>query len=294
MGPLFRRALRPVWYRIFPFHPYHYLGAFLWAAMGGDERQRMSRVFEKAVQAPLPFRTRCLLYYLDNSYYARHAGAASLSEPNRLRWGGPYAVASHLSVLENYARTPGAFERDYEPVLNRLRELLRESSFDYVVELGCGNGLLAERLPALAPDPAVTIIGMDISPQTVAFNRERYNGSRVQYLHDESLQSLLGKLRPSSALIVAVSTFELFTENELLGCLRWLTANVPHGALVSRDFTFSNANRQPHSRPGGSFTFFHNYELLFQAGGLTDIRTQVVLDREPDWKAVVISGSWGS
>ena len=202
VGRAFRRALKPVWYRLFRQHPYYYLGAALWRLMPGDEQQRMLAVFEQTAHTPLRFRTRCLLYYLDSCYYTRFADSATLPEPNRLRWGGPQAVASHLEALRNYEKNIGGFERDYASLLKRVEALGRENRYDYVAEIGCGNGLLIERLAAQAGDSGTVFVGLDLNAEILALNRERYAGSRVQYHQINSLQEFLGRQRPDRKSVV--------------------------------------------------------------------------------------------
>ena len=293
-GWTLRRALKPLWFRLFRYHPYHYLGAVLWRLLPGDDRRRMQQVFAQTGQAPpLPLRTRCLICYLDNSYYARFADSPTLPEPNRLRWAGPLGVQSHLEALQNYSRQPEAFERDHASLLARVHELQEATAYDSVVEIGCGNGMLIELLATRALNGATDFAGVDMNSEIIALNRSRRAGSRVQYYQANSLQEFLAPRRPQSALILAVGTFELFTEAELLNCLRWLTTNIPRGALVVQDFTFAEAHRQEHSRPAGSFTFFHNYEFLLAEGQLIGIRSSAQFDREPYWKTVVVSGTWG-
>lgn len=285
------RALRRVWYLFFRRHPYHYLGRLLLATLGGDERERLQRAFALAAQVPLRFRARCLLYYLDELYYGRFADSPTLSEPNRLRWSGPLAALTHRQLLEHYSREPGAFERDYGPILARALEALREDSFECVVEVGCGNGLLIERVAAQAAGSGAAFVGLDLDAQTIASNQERYRGSRVQYCCCDSLQEFLERRPPASVLVLAQGTLQLFTEAELLNCLRWLVATIPRGAVVVKDFTYPESKREARSRPAGGFTFFHNYEYLLAQAGLESIRTQVVETRT-NWTGVVVSAAW--
>lgn len=288
-----RRALKLVWYSVFRHHPYHYLGAVLWKLMPGDDGQRMQRVFEQSNRRPLPIRTLALLHYLDNWYYSTYSNAAALPTPNRLRWSGALAVESHLEALRNYERDPSRFEKDYGSLLQLVQEWLREDDYESVVEIGCGNGLLIERVAAQAPGSQATFMGLDMSAEILALNRQRYAGSRVQYHASESLQAFLAREPRRSVVVLAVGTIQLFTEEEFLACLRWITTNVPRGALAVWDFTFAEADRQEHSRPAGNFTFFHNYESLFVRGGLRDVRSRVEADHEPRWKNVLVSGRWG-
>jgi SAM-dependent methyltransferase len=286
-----RRPLRRVWYALFRHHPYYYLGALFWAAMGGEETERFQRVFELVRQAPLSLRAYSLRFYLDELYYGRYSGSTILPEPNRLRWSGPLAVAYHRETLQRYTQQPEEFERDYGTFLTRVQEALQEASFDYVVEIGCGNGLLIERLAAHGPASGTTFVGLDISRETIAWTRERWPGSRVEYHCCDTLQEFLGLRRPPSVLVLANGTMQLFTENELLNCLRWLVAAIPRGGVVVKDFTYPDGRVELHSRRAGGFTFFHNYEYLFAEAGLESLRTQVHEVR-PNWKTVVVSAAW--
>ena len=286
-----RRPLRRLWYAFFRRHPYYYLGALLWVTMTGDQKQRLQKAFDLVSKVPLRFRARCLLYYLDTPYYAGYADSSTLPEPNRLRWTGALASLTHRQLLEHYSQEPDAFEREYGPTLLRAQEALREASFDYVVELGCGNGLLIERLAARETASGATFVGLDMDPETIAANQERYRGSRVQYHRCDTLQGFLGRVQPASVLVLAHGTLQCFTEAELLSCLRGLVAAVPRGAVVAREITYPDHQAELHSRPAGGFTFFHNYEHLFAQAGLNGFRAQAAEVR-PNLKWAVVSAAW--
>lgn len=289
---LARWAVRRLWYSFFRYHPYYYMGALQWATMGGEESERFQRVFELVRKAPLSLRAYSLRFYLDELYYGRYAHSTTLPEPNRLRWSGPLGVAYHQEMLENYMRHPEEFEREYGPLLARVQEALREAPFEYVVEIGCGNGLLIERVAALAPEASATFVGLDISPETLALTRERCAGSRVEYHCCNTLQEFLERGRPASVLVVANGTATFFTSSEFVNLLTWLRSNVPRGAVVVRDITHLEAEREQRSRPAGGYVFHHNYGFLLAQAGLNDIRCQYEPVPDIPLQAVVASASW--
>jgi trans-aconitate methyltransferase len=169
--------------------------------------------------------------------------------------------------------------------------MLQETPYEYVVEVGCGNGLLMERVAAQAPACGATFVGLDMDPKVITANQEIHRGSRVQYYCCDSLQEFLGRAHPASVLVLAHGTFQCFTEAELANCLRWLVTHVPRGAVVVRDFTYADGQVEIHSRPAGSFTFCHNYEQLFAQAGFEAIRTRVA-KVGANWKGVVVSARW--
>jgi hypothetical protein len=280
-----------VWYALFRHHPCHYLGGLLWAMMGGEETERLQKVFELFRRDPLGLRAVSLRLYVDQLYYNRYSGSATLPEPNRLRWSGSLGTEFHEELRQRYTQQPEEFERDYGLQLAGAQETLHEIPIEYVVEIGCGNGLLMERVAAQAPASGATFVGLDMDAKIIAANRERYRDSRVQYHCCSSLQEFLGRVRPASVLVLAHGTFQCFTEAELAHCLRWLVANIPGGAVVVRDFTYADGQVEIHSRPAGSFTFCHNYEQLFAQAGFEAIRTRVA-KVGANWKGVVVSARW--
>ncbi|HXE75807.1 MAG TPA: class I SAM-dependent methyltransferase [Candidatus Xenobia bacterium] len=291
-APSVEGLLRRAWYALFRHHPYYYAGALQWAAMRGDETQRLRRAFELFRREPLALRTLALRVYIDKLYYDRHSNAAAVPGPNRLRWTEPLGTDYHEELLRHYQARPEEFERDHAPILARTRELLREAAFEYVVEVGCGNGLLMERLAEHGAAAGTTFVGLDISAETIERTRQRWPGSRVQYHCCDTLQDFLGRVRPTSTLILANGTVQHFTQRELSGCLQWLVENVARGAVVVKDFTYPDGRLESQSRPAGGFSFYHNYEYLLAEAGLRDIRTQVY-EARPTWKGVVVSARWG-
>ncbi|HSC77776.1 MAG TPA: class I SAM-dependent methyltransferase [Candidatus Acidoferrales bacterium] len=288
-----RRLLRPVWYGVFRYHPYHYLGALFWAGMGPEAR----RTFIDGFSRPLPtvgFRLACLREYWVNRYFAGYADSAVTPPPILDHiWGAEGATDYHQENLRYFSQHPEEFDQIHAHLLARIAELLSEAEFECVVEVGCGSGLLLERVAARAEPSRAQFIGLDLDPRIIALNRQRQPGPRVQYRQAPSVQEFLGRMQPSSALVFANATFTFFTEKELQSCFAWLATHVPRGAIVIADATALDLEREQHSRPYGVLTFSHNYGFLLADAGLERVRCELPPAPSPHIKKIVASATWG-
>jgi len=284
-----RPRLRRLWYLFFRQRPYYYAGALFWAAMSLSERERFRTArFRRGTS--LGWRENCLRAYADARYYARFASSPTLTPENQERWSGPTALEYHEGMRQYYSERPEEFEIQHEHLLAQLTELFAAEDYQYVVEIGCGNGLLLERVATLAPRSIP--VGLDMNPDIIALNRERYPQSRAQYCEGTTVQEFLQRVGPESALVYGSGTFTFFTPNEFVECLRWLQENVPRGAVVAADSTFLQPDLERTSQPADGHGFRHNYEQLLREAGLENLRSR--LQPFPDYGAsrIVASGTW--
>ncbi len=287
-----RRFLRPVWYRFFRYHPYHYLGALLWAAMGEHDHQSFIEEFVKPF-AKLTLRQRCLRQYWTDCYFAGNADLPATPALLRQAWAAGGATEYHRHHHEYFTQHLDEFEHFMAPLLNRVAEFLSQKEFNTVVEVGCGNGLLLERVAARADHSRAEFVGLDLDAGIIALNRQRYAQSRVRYHQADTLQEFLGGLGAHSVLVFANATFTYFTEKELLSCFGWLATHVPRGAVVIADATVLDPQSEKHSRPYGALTFSHNYEFLLAQAGLKEVRCDLQPSPSPGVNKVLASATWG-
>jgi SAM-dependent methyltransferase len=286
-----RPRLRRLWYVFFCQRPWYYAGALLWALMSPSARRRFqANRFRRG--GPQGWKENCLRAYLDGRYYSQFANSPTLTPENRERWAGPTALEYHEALLQYYSERAEEFEALHQEVLNRLTELLALESYQYVVEIGCGNGLLLERVATLAPAGSA-LVGIDMSAEIIAQNRRRYPHSRVQYVHGTTVQEFLQGAGPDSALVYASGTFAFFTPNELLECLRWLQKNIPRGAVIVEDSTFLEPERERASRPADGHGFRHNYGQLLLTAGLENFLSWLQPLPELGASRIVASATWG-
>jgi SAM-dependent methyltransferase len=287
-----RRLLRAVWYRLFRYHPYHYLGALLWAARGEPERQSFIEEFVK----PLPkvtLRQQCLRQYWTDRYFAGNVDLPATPAPLRQAWGAGGATEYHRHHYDYFTQHRDEFDHFMAPLLNRVGEFLARTEFNTVVEVGCGHGLLLERVAAQVNHSSAEFVGLDLDAGIIAVNRQRYAPSRVRYHQADRLQDFLGALGARSVLVFANATFTYFTEKELLNCFTWLVTRVPRGAVVLADATVLDPQSEQHSRPYGALTFSHNYAFLLDQAGMKEIRCDLQPSSSPGVRKVLASATWG-
>lgn len=295
-GPSFlRRTLKPVWYSLFRYHPQHYLGALLWAGKSEKARADFLRRFLVPGAVTQRFRDLCLQRYLTDSYFARYSDSALTPEPNRrLFWGGRAGTECHVEMLAYYTAHPEEFERENGDLLAWLGDRLESESYEQVIEIGCGNGLLLERLAAAAPTSETVFVGLDLDPETIALNRHRWPHSRVRYEACATLEDYLSREQPGSALVVANGTFQFYTEPELAACLRGLATLVQRGALVLSEVTALDLEREQRSRPATFLDFSHNYAFLLDQAGLQNIECRVEARLNSPTRRVLAAADWGA
>jgi trans-aconitate methyltransferase len=90
--------------------------------------------------------------------------------------GLPVTLRSSLSSSQQWNPTAYADNAHFVPALGQpVLDLLNSQSGDRILDLGCGDGVLTEKLVALG----VQVVGIDNSPDMIAAARQRGLDARV-------------------------------------------------------------------------------------------------------------------
>lgn len=121
------------------------------------------------------------------------------------------------------------------PHLELLIELLGEPESGWCVDLGCGSGVVAERI--LDRWPVLRVFGVDGSPPMLEMARERLArfGDRVS-LHQADLAAasgLAGLAPPLATAAIAIQALHHLPRAELGAVLEWTRERLQPGGLLA-------------------------------------------------------------
>lgn len=181
------------------------------------------------------------------------------------------------SATELFKETEDGFEKDFLPnctfVFDLLKNELRHTngSFDTVVEIGTGNGDVLNWLSREFPK-VKKFIGIDLSPQQIKMNKERYNGNvELEFIAADAYEWVKKEGKSNTLFVSSRGVLEYFIEAQLQEMLNnisklgntFFVAIEPNGG----DHNFETTPKS--QLYGKEPSFSHNYPLLFKNAGFT-------------------------
>lgn len=175
------------------------------------------------------------------------------------------------SFYTNYvAERRATFETCHAGILPRVAALMadRPGAFTRLVEIGCGDGDVLERLAAACPG-LTQCIGIDVNAAVVEANRARPQDPRITYHCTDGLDWLRDNPAAGTLLVTYGGVLEYFAEAGVLNLLRLVSQGAPGAALLvepvapEHDLAVTRT-----SFPFGRETSFshHHADLLSRAG----------------------------
>lgn len=119
--------------------------------------------------------------------------------------------------------------------LDILLRILARERFDWCIDLGCGSGLVAERM--LDAFPNLNVIGIDSSPPMLAIARrrlDRFQGRVRLVSADLSNQAEVARLKvPRCGAAIAIQSLHHLDRRQLAALLRWVYQHLAPGATLA-------------------------------------------------------------
>jgi SAM-dependent methyltransferase len=231
--------------------------------------QRAARLAQGQVAGDLSLTDRLVIAAL----VRRHERQGTLDQLNGLHdwlWSSRQALAFHEQAQ---ARFQSWWLDTHSAIVAPLLDEIAAAPGRYrrLCEIGCGSGLvlndLAQRLPQMEQ-----LIGLDLSAEQIARNRERYASvSRMSFDSGDAAAWLQTNAQPGWIYFSNAGVLEYFPEARLRGLLRQ-TANrapamfaivepVDHGHDLEQQLASKNY--------GAERSWSHNYPHLFRDCGYT-------------------------
>jgi hypothetical protein len=221
-------------------------------------------------QEPAGFFGRAVRDELTRRYYGLPEVARRADNRNHF-WGSTAGVRWHERRHELY-QDARRFRDEYlasrRPLIEAMTRLVeRASRITTLCEIGTGSGLMVNHLAGHLTG-IERFCAIDLSAEQIARNRERYAGSKVEFLHVEAADYLARHCRPGT-LFLACGTFECFTQAELedfLALSRRAADPVAVAICDAVDVDY-DATVERDSRPRGNLLYNHNYRHLLEKHG---------------------------
>lgn len=182
------------------------------------------------------------------------------------------AYWSSSTALEFHGRSGQRFETGFlgphYPLVEAFKEVLDGAPYHTLCEIGCGSGdainYFAKHRPELR-----SLIGLDLSPEQVRRNRQRYADPRLQFVAADATVWVSENIRSGMAFLTYGGVLEYFPEPALEKMLRVIAAHPPACfAIVEPIAPDFDLESEAHSRLfGGEMSFSHNYPLAFARAG---------------------------
>lgn len=179
--------------------------------------------------------------------------------------GGRVFHADHLKRFETH------FLGHHVQIIDVLEQYLRESEVKYsrLFEIGCGSGQVLEYMAARFPE-LDSLTGVDLSPEQVRYNRQRYPCPRLQFVAANALDWVGEAAEPYGIYLTNGGVLEYFTGEQLLNMFRQIAGRCAPSLFVAiepLDARFNLATDTESRTYGSELSFTHNYPVLLQRAG---------------------------
>ena len=218
---------------------------------------------------------------------ARHRAAGTLDKLANLHaefWASGDAVSFHAL---NEDRFENNFLKTHYEIVDALKSVVAEGRLNTLCEIGCGSGQVIDHLAAKIP-ALEKLIGIDLSPDQIALNRDKYKDPRIRFVAADGALWLQENAAPGFLLLAYGGVFEYFKEATLRSLFATLRARAPAGiALVEPVDPAFDLQVETESRMlGAELSFSHNYSRLLRESGF-NIRWQKELRAGFRWVMLV-------
>ena len=168
------------------------------------------------------------------------------------------------------------FEKMFVPkfayIVEMMSELMQGEGMEIkrLVEIGSGSGQLIEYLDRQMDPQIKELIGIDLSPQTVAACNAQYGNERVRFLAADGDAWIRENGQAESIFMSHRGVLEYFPQERLLSFLQHIATHYRPSILVTIEPVGVNHNfaETPDSTPySDEYSFSHNYpDIIKQAG----------------------------
>ncbi len=199
---------------------------------------------------------------------ARHNASgtqSAVAESHRRYWESADALKHHISLETRISHVSGG---QHHALIVALDQVVAGDRYHALCEIGCGSGLVLDYLGRRWPN-LQGLIGLDLSSEQVASNRNRFSEPRLRFDAADASVWISAHAEAGTIFVTYDGVLEHFTEPALETLLRTLAARTPVCfALIEPIAPDYDLDREEHSRlDGGEMSFSHNYPRAFAKAG---------------------------
>lgn|GEM_PF-2410706 len=198
------------------------------------------------------------------------------------------------SANDYYLGTTSRFEKVFLPnfdhFLDSVSAAMVKYNLKHVVEIGCGDGQLLRHMKQRVP--AKRYIGIDLSEDQIAKNRERDTELGLEYHCGDAAQWIASSSPSNSLYVTGLGVLEYFTQSQLEGLLQTITDNSSPACALFIEPIDIHANLSEFNESyvaGEEHSFTHHYPNRLQECGWTILHTEEILLTPYRWIVVTAS-----
>ncbi len=205
----------------------------------------------------------------------RHARAGTLGQLAPLHawlWRGPQALSFHAQAQRRYDEW---WLQHHSAIVGPLQHLLEGPAdapgpYVRVCEIGCGSGLILEDLARRLPSVS-QFVGLDLSPEQTASNRQRRVDPRITFEAGDAMRWVPAHGAPGTIYLTVAGVFEYFRPADLAALFASMRRQAPAAvALIEPIPADYDPQAEQGSRPYGfENSLAHNYPALLRDAGFT-------------------------
>ena len=268
-----KQFFKHMWYAIFNHPPYAYLGSIILPFIPKTYRMNMEVDFFSG-NAPKGMISHLVRSGINAKYYS--SSDEQKRKMNReYFWGAESGRKWHDFKKKIYSdkNKKEEYIRHRKPLLSQILELCSNNSeFNTVCEVGTGNGMFLDYLSKNVQG-VDNFIGVDLNKEQISENQRTYN-NKLQFVHSE-IMDYLHQMKSDNVIIVAIGTFEYFTEEELRELFDLLKSKFKYVAIAIHEPINLDLNSELSSKPRGNIAYSHNYPYLVEHSGYTIFKKDV-------------------
>lgn len=199
-------------------------------------------------------------------------------------WRGPQAVDYHTQTAAR--RFQSRWLQHQVGILDPIGELFRDApaAGRRICEIGCGAGLVLDDIAVRLPG-VPELVGVDLSPEQIAANRERPHDARIRYDSGDGIDWIIANAQPGTLYLTNGGVLEYFAPDRLKQLIERLPQlGTPVSfALAEPIAPDADPEMEAESRVFGSErTFSHPYLRWFKDAGWM-IRYRDIQQTESRW-----------
>ncbi|MDR7128193.1 ubiquinone/menaquinone biosynthesis C-methylase UbiE [Algoriphagus sp. 4150] len=182
-------------------------------------------------------------------------------------------------------RLRGMFEQLKEPLYTTISNQTKENAYDEFIELGCGEGIIVNRMSEKYPE-INSFLGVDINKAQIEINKTTYAGNTKLRFQSGDLSKDLASIKgPNKIYLTFGGVLEYLTEQELLFLLKELSVLKNTVFILYEPIEPGfNIKEEKHSILYGSeFSFCHPYHYYLSKAGFDIIGEKLVNSDKTSW-----------
>lgn len=185
-------------------------------------------------------------------------------------------------------RLKGMFGLVKNTLYESITNFIQEHSYEALIELGCGEGFVVDKLSEKFTD-IPSFIGMDINESQIKKNKINYSTNKRLRFFSGDISKNINLIKGSNRIFLSFGgVLEYLTEKEITNLFESLSSQENIAIIIYEPIKPGfNIKKEKHSILYGSeFSFCHPYHYYLEKYGFKIINSKLVESDEINWMYV--------